>query len=228
MPNPSDNPTPNEVTLEHKAIAERETIDIATEELKPAMKVPRWRWLIDRDPLFLLSGVCMLAGCFLISRYIHELDPSEIGHNAAVKLLIMLIVVLNVYEFAVIGLGLGLAKSKTLVRDSRHLLGLALVLLVDFAFVYNETSTVDPRIGLAIAGAAGVLACGKAWWIARSLAILPTIPAAGVTAAAMLAMYAMPIVVREFASDGFLSQTHAMAVWTGVGLLVAMYALPGA
>ena len=152
-------------------LSQRETVDLAVE---PEPKRNQWLWLIDRNPLFLISGVCMLGGCYLVSGAIHAYDPAEVGEGTLLIMLVALLAILNVYEFAVIWLGLALSRSKTLVRDTRHLLGLALLLLVDAAFVYNETSIFKPEIGGLIAAAAAVLALIKAGWITRSLGIRPT------------------------------------------------------
>lgn len=204
-------------------LSQRETVDLAVE---PEPKRNQWLWLIDRNPLFLISGVCMLGGCYLVSGAIHVYDPAEVGEGTLFIMLIALLAVLNVYEFAVIWLGLALSRSKTLVRDTRHLLGLALLLLVDAAFVYNETSIFKPEIGGLIAAAAAVLALIKAGWITRSLGIRPTRGAIVAVSISLTAMYAVPVIVRLLASDGFLSQPQAMLVWCGLGAVIAAYAIP--
>eukprot|EP00752_Nemacystus_decipiens_P016107 g14403.t1 len=204
-------------------LSQRETVDL---DAPPEPRENRWRWLIDRNPLFLISGVLMLGGCFLVSSAIHVYDPAEVGEDAILLMLVALLVVLNIYELAVIWLGLTLSRSKTLVRDTRHLLGLALLLLVDASFVYNETSILSPGAGGVIAGAAALLAVGKAWWITRALGIRPTLRAAAVVSISLTLMYTLPVVVRLMAHDGFLSQPMAMLVWCGLGAAVAAYALP--
>lgn len=205
-------------------MSQRETIDLAVEDVD--LKPSRWRWIIDRNPLFLISGVCMLGGCFLVSGAIHAYDPAEVGEGAVLLMLAALLVVLNVYEFAVIWLGLALSRTKTLVRDTRHLLGLALLLFIDAAFVYNETSIFKPEFGSLIATAAIGLALLKAWWITRSLGIRPTRSAITAVTVSLTLMYALPVVVRLMAHDGFLSQPMAMLVWCGLGAAVMVYALP--
>ena len=202
-------------------LSQRETIDLAVEP-----ETSRWNWLIDRNPLFLLSGVCMLGGCFLVSGAIHAYDPATVGEGPVLLMLVALLAVLNVYEFAVIWLGLALSRSQTLVRDTRHLLGLALLLIVDAAFVYNETSIFKPEIGGLIAALATGLALLKSWWIVRSLGIRPTRGAIAAFSISLVIMYALPIAVRLMAHDGFLSQPMAMLVWCSLGAVVAAYALP--
>ena len=58
-------------------MSQRETIDLAVDDVD--LKPSRWRWIIDRNPLFLISGVCMLGGCFLVSGAIHAYDPAEVA-----------------------------------------------------------------------------------------------------------------------------------------------------
>jgi len=205
-------------------ISQRDTVDLVVEENQS--KPRQWRWIVDRNPLFLISGVCMLGGCFLVSGAIHAYDPAEVGEWAALLMLIALLAVLNLYEFAVIWLGLALSRTQALVRDARHLLGLALLLLIDAAFVYNETSIFKPEIGGVIAAAATALALLKAWWITRSLGIRPTRSAIAAGSISLALMYALPVVVRLMAHDGFLSQPMAMLVWCGLGAALAAYALP--
>lgn len=199
-------------------MSERPTVDISVETR------PSWRqWLIDRNPCFLLSGVCMLLGCFLISREIHQADPGSAGF---VLMLVGLIVVMNIYEAAVIGMGLWLSRSQALVRDSRHLLGLALLLLIDAAFVYQETATADPWLGGTIAGLAGVLGIIKLLIIMRGVGVSLPLTSCVAVSLALIGLYALPVLMRLLAGDGFVSMPAMMGVWAAVGLVIAGYALP--
>lgn len=199
-------------------ISERPTIDISVEPSRP------WRQrIIDRNPCFLLSGVFMLVGCFLISQEIHLTDPSSPGF---VQMLIGLVVVLNIYEAAVIGLGLWLSRSQTLVRDARHLLGLALLLLIDSAFVYNETATADLWLGGLIAALVGLLSVVKVVIITRGVGIRLSLPGLIAIGLALIGLYALPVTLRLIASDGFVPAAAMMGVWVAMGLVTAGYALP--
>ena len=215
MPDPTD--TPIQVPL-----SQQPTVD-----LPPEPSPPCWRWVIDRNPpMFLISGVFMLAGCFLVSRHIHAIDPDAVSKGLVVRLLIGLLLVLNLYELLVIVLGLVLAKTRTLVRDTRHLLGLAMLLLADAAFVYTETAMLDLHAGIAIVSVATLLAWFKAGLIARSLRLNPSPAAVAVTMIALAAMYALPVTTRALADDGYLLPPQAMLVWGGLGAVLALYALP--
>jgi len=199
-------------------LSQRPTIDISVESARP------WRQrIIDRNPCFLLSGVSMLVGCFLISREIHLTDPSTAGF---VGMLVGLVVVLNIYEAAVIALGLWLSRSGTLVRDARHLLGLAVLLLIDSAFVYQETATADVWLGGLIAGIAGLLSIVKVMVITRGVGV--RLSRAGLVSVglSLLALYALPVVMRLIANDGFVPLQAMMGLWAVLGLVTAGYALP--
>src|SRR5688500_3738625 len=73
--------------------------------------------LMDHNPCYLLSGGCMLLGCFLLNTALHT-KAGDVG-----KLLTLLAVV-NVYELLLVTLGLALIKRPAFVRDGRILLGL--------------------------------------------------------------------------------------------------------
>ncbi len=214
MPEPTN--APNEVPL-----SEQPTVD-----LPPDPNPHWWRWVIDRNPMFLISGVLILAGCFMVSRHIHAIDPDAVAEGLVVKMLIGLLLVLNLYELLVIALGLLLAKTRTLVRDARHLLGLALLLLADAAFVYTETAMLDLHAGIAVVSIAALLAWFKAWLIARSLRLDASPAAVVVTMVALAAMYALPVATRAMADEGYLLPAHAMLIWGGLGVVLALYALP--
>lgn len=61
-------------------LRDSETIDIVIENDIHA-KPFGWSRIIDRNPLFLISGVFMLGGCYLVSSAIHAHDPGVIGER---------------------------------------------------------------------------------------------------------------------------------------------------
>ncbi|XAL99945.1 hypothetical protein OT109_00890 [Phycisphaeraceae bacterium D3-23] len=184
---------------------------------------PWWHWVIDRNPLFLLSGVSMFAGCFAISRAIH----ADSENPKALLMLLGLLGLLNLYELMVIALGLLLARSAALVRDARHLLGLALLLMIDLGFVYHESATASLTAGVAIGAAATVLGLIKTVALTRGVGVRLSPLVTGLVGLDLGAVFFMPVVMRWIAGDGFVSPGAMLRVFCGVGLLVALHALPG-
>lgn len=183
---------------------------------------PWWHLLIDRNPLFLLSGISMFAGCYAASRAIRA-DPEN---PDALPLLLGLLGVLNLYELMVIGLGLLLSRSATLVRDTRHLLGLAVLLMVDVGFIYHESAVASLPVGVMIGGAATVLGLGKAVLITRGLGVRLRPMVVGLVGIDLAAVYFLPVTMRWIAGDGFVSPGAMLGVFCVMGLLIALHALP--
>src|SRR5690349_16746478 len=65
----------------------------------PPRRFSLTRFLIDHNPLYLLSAACMLAGCLLLS-------GSTSYNPMRMRQLLLLILTLNVYEALLIALGL--------------------------------------------------------------------------------------------------------------------------
>src|SRR5260370_40610187 len=73
------------------------------------------RLIVDRNPFFLISAVCMFAGVRVILAAVN-IAPGDL------RRLLLLIGVLNVYEAAVIALALYLITRRKQGRDGRILL----------------------------------------------------------------------------------------------------------
>src|SRR3989442_15881154 len=86
------------------------------------------RLLQEHNPFYLLSAACMLAGCLALTN-------SLSWNPIATRRLLTLIVTLNVYEGALIGLALFLITRRGLVRDGKILLILEAFFLVDTTFL---------------------------------------------------------------------------------------------
>lgn len=183
---------------------------------------PWWSWIVDRNPLFLLSGISMFAGCFAISRAIHA-EPDD---PQALWMLLGLLGVLNLYELMVIALGLLLSRSAALVRDARHLLGLALLLMIDVGFVYHESATASLTAGVIIGAAAAALGLAKTYAITRGVGVRLSHAALGLIGADLAAVFFLPVVMRWIAGDGFVSPGAMLGVFSAMGLLIALHALP--
>jgi len=182
---------------------------------------PRARhWLVDHNPLYLLSGVSMLAGCFALNLAIGAED-------APLNKLVVLIGVFNVYEVCVIGLSAWLVRRQRLPRDAAQLLGLALVLLADGTLVYQQLATLSLTGGIITGGLATLLGLAKLWVMQRAVGLKLSPAGWAVTAADVAAVFALPAIVRAMGPDGRLTLIEAYPLWWAMGLLVAAHALPG-
>src|SRR4051794_12220898 len=87
--------------------------------------------IAEHNPFYLISASCMLFGCLLLTNSL-SWDP------IAVRRLLILIVTLNVYEFALVAIGLYLIARRGLKRDGWMLLVLEAFFLVDVTFLNAE------------------------------------------------------------------------------------------
>lgn len=216
---PTPAPLPDDATPDPNG----ETVLIDSPSADLIDRPPWWRWVVDRNPLFLMSGVCMFAGCFAISRAIHA-DPDN---PKALAMLLGLLAVLNLYELMVIALGLVLSRSRALVRDARHLLGLALLLMIDVGFVYHESATASLLAGVVIGAVATALGLVKAVAITRGVGVRLSMPAMSLVGLDLGAVFFLPVIMRWIAGDGFVSPGAMLGVFSAAGLLIAMHAVPG-
>lgn len=112
----------------------------------PAPMFTRRSWLhfiIDHNPCYLLSGLFMLAGCWLLNFALYT-------RAGDIRKLLLLLLIVNIYEFLLITLGLALVKRIAFKRDGRILLALEALFLIDITFTSGILSTIDLSIGLLI------------------------------------------------------------------------------
>src|SRR5688500_1545602 len=106
----------------------------------PNARHPLVKLLVDYNPFYFLSACCMLLGIFVLN---DSLDWSPLPQQN----LLVLIAALNVYELALLGLGLFLLQ-RGLTRDALFLLLLEAFFLADAGFLNMEVFTTDPLTGL--------------------------------------------------------------------------------
>ncbi len=120
----------------------------------------KWlRLVVDHNPCYMLSGLFMLAGCYMISSVTHE-------HPDPLAELIALLGVFNLYEFLVIALACWVLRLG-LVRDAGTLLIMEVLLIADVTMLLNEAWTSRIPLGAAVNGAGLTLAIIKMRIIAR-------------------------------------------------------------
>src|SRR5689334_9951335 len=122
------------------------------------------RFLVRHNPFYLLSAVCMLAGCLALT---NSLSWTSIGMGR----LLALVVTLNFYEALLLGLGLYLLARRGVVRDGLVLLVLEALFLVDAAFLNVEVFAVDLHVGLLTNLAVYALALTKLFVLFRALGL---------------------------------------------------------
>jgi hypothetical protein len=177
------------------------------------------RFLVRHNPFYLLSAMCMLAGCLALT---NSLSWTSIGLGR----LLALVVTLNFYEALLLGLGLYLLARRGVVRDGLVLLVLEALFLVDAAFLNVEVFALDPRVGLVTNAAVYVLALVKLCLVFWGLGIRPDRTFAFVLIQVTL-LFLLPGIFAAGArkADGWLPPSVAYAAWWAVGTAAALSAL---
>ncbi len=166
--------------------------------------------IFDRNPFFLMSGVLMLAGCFMINSAAHG-DPDRIWP------IVGLVAVFNFYEALVIGLGLYLGRVSRLYRDTAFLLLLEVLLLCDVSLAYNELLLKSLPIGAAVGGLALALAWVKLAVIDRVMGLRVTRAGIFMLSTLIALLFLLPGLFRELTRMDLLREGHFYAAWWGLG-----------
>ena len=114
------------------------------------------------NPFYLLSALCMLAGCY---GFVDSLKITA-GQSGA---LLLLMGILQLYEFLLVGIAWFLISHHRAERDGRILLLLELIFLVDATYLNAELVAVDPNNGALISTAMVVLVLVKVGLMFRAL-----------------------------------------------------------
>ncbi|HOX05819.1 MAG TPA: hypothetical protein PK280_05415 [Planctomycetota bacterium] len=148
---------------------------------------PAWllRSLRAHNPFYLLSALCMLAGCWLLAGSVTGAE-----HGARLARAWTLFGLLNIYEFMLVGLAVYLGRRRGLERDAKTLLVLEMLFLADATNLCAESWSLGQQAGLAMTAAALVLGAAKAAIVIRGLGLRPTQRAlAGLVAAGVLLLW---------------------------------------
>jgi hypothetical protein len=211
---------PREPNMNDAAQYEVTSHDATTVRLPPQSGSPRnfSRFIIDHNPFFLLSGVSMLLGCFLINAAAHE-------QQDAINLIVGLLGVFNVYELLVIALGLFLIRSRGMVRDGAYLLLLEVLLLSDLTFLYTEVFTANAYIGTVAAAIGFTLAIVKFLAIFHVMRMRLSMHEWAMLVATFFTLFAMPGVLRHYGFYDMVTPLLLHAGWWIAGILLAAMAL---
>ena len=117
--------------------------------------------MTQSNPFYAASASAMLLGCWLLSEALH-LQAGQL------KGLLLLMLVLQVYEALLVGLGAYLVRSKRAPRDGLVVLMIESVFLMDSTLLSAECVTTDLRAGTLAAITAAALAVLKLQWVRRA------------------------------------------------------------
>lgn len=111
--------------------------------IRPSVRAVLLAFLVHHNPFYLLSALCMIAGCY-------ALNSAMALYSGDLRGLLVLIGTINAYELLLIALGLFLIRRRGIIRDGRTLLLLQTVFLFDLTFLNAETATGSLRAGLLV------------------------------------------------------------------------------
>jgi len=183
----------------------------------PEQRPPSLTWtrfIVDYNPCFLLSAVCMLFGCRLLNDAVNT-QSGNVGGA------LWLIFTINVYEFCLLGVATLIRRVQGLRRDVGILLIVGVLFLCDIAFVIGDLSTARPSAGLLVAGVLIGLAVLKTQIV---LGLLDSPKRSRVTylvASQLAIILLLPIVLKQVAylHNGYLPPLAIYVGWWIAGAL---------
>ncbi|MEI8195700.1 MAG: hypothetical protein WCI73_07315 [Phycisphaerae bacterium] len=172
--------------------------------------------MIDHNPFYLLSVLCMLFGCYLLHNAL-ELQVGGLG-----KLLILL-GTLNVYELLLIGLAVLLLGRAEMARDGRTLVVLEILFLADLTFLNAELVQVNHFWGSVVSLVVLLLALGKVWLLFRALKIQMGFGRLGYVGLQLLILFGMPWGFIKLDTVGEVPEQRVFLLWWCVALLPVLF-----
>jgi hypothetical protein len=176
------------------------------------------RLLAEGSPLFLLSALSMLVGCYTLSHAL-ALQPGQTS-----KLLVLL-ATLNVYEALVIGLGLFLIVRRRRDRDGRLLLLLEVLFLADATLLNGEAFAADFTMGARVSAVALMLAFLKLIVILRVLSRGTVVRALAPMAMPLALLYVTPGAFARLEQLHLLAPASVYTAWWVAALTVVVQAV---
>jgi hypothetical protein len=180
-------------------------------------RIPRrtlLQYIIDHNPFYLLSAICMLAGCIALTN-------STSWTSIRFPRLLALIFTLNVYELLMIGWAVFLIRKRRLMRDGVILLILEAFFLVDVTFLNSEIFSANFRIGVIINVMIFALGIAKVLAIFRALGMQISYGAFPLVLIELAMLFAMPGVFKHVSTSrgGALPAAAIYGSWWMIGLI---------
>ena len=177
------------------------------------------RLLAEHNPFYLLSAACMLASCLALTNSLSWIPIAKTR-------LLTLVLTINLYEAALLGIALFLVKSRRLVRDGRMLLLLQAFFVADFSFLNAELATADLATGLLVNGGLLMLAAVKLAVVV--LVLKPRFTGLQFTFVMLelAVLFALPCILRWYNVNQHIVDGRELYVaWWVAALLPAVYEL---
>lgn len=158
------------------------------------------------NPFYALSASAMLLGCYMLSQAL-QLEAGKL------RALALLMLVLQLYELLLVGLGTFLVKSGREARDGRVVLVIACVFLMNATGLSAELVAADLGLGGLIALALALVGALKLWWVRRQAPELLPGRAALVLGAHALVAVVLPVAGAQLAAHRLLGPAALYGVW---------------
>lgn len=182
-------------------------------EPPPGPQPPRhWRKLIvDHNPFFLLSALCMLGGSLAVT---NSLSWSPIR----LERIVWLTVTINTYELLLVLLASLLIRRPATRRDGSILLIIESFFLADVAFLNAELFAIDRWIGLVANVSVFALALFKLAIIGRAIGVRLLSRELGVGVTLLFLIGALPGALKFYATarGGVLPAFAMLGVWWAI------------
>jgi hypothetical protein len=173
-------------------------------------------FLFHHNPFYLLSALCMIAGCFMLNRDL-GLQPGEMSR------LLLLVGTLNLYELLLIALGLYLIRGRGIERDGRTLLLLEAPLLVDLTFLNSEIAQAHASAALFLNLLLFFMAVVKVGLIFRVLYREFPMRIFSFIVLELAVLFGMPTILKAIAHFGALNPRQMYCTWMVVAMLPVLY-----
>ena len=158
------------------------------------------------NPFYALSASAMLLGCYMLSRAL-ELGAGQL------RGLLVLMLVLQLYELLLTGLGTFLVRTGRAPRDGIVVLALETVFLMDATLLAAECVTADTHVGGLATLAIAALGALKLWWVRKKAPELLPKRAALVLGAHAALVLALPVAAAQLAAARVMGPLALYGLW---------------
>ena len=166
------------------------------------------------NPVYLLSSVCMLVGCVLLT--------NDTEHRAVpIGQLLSIVGAVALYPACLFAIGSFLTLARRILRDGRTLLILDAVFLSDITFVNSELLTTNLKVGLGIGLLLFGLSALRIHWITRRMGCPMLLHRYLIILLQLLLIIAMPAYLKRIDTGISIVPATLYCLWWAIGLTLA-------